>query len=124
MVTIRKAITTDYHKLIQLSEQYNVKFDIAHLISLLVVADENDNPVGFGSLVSLLEGSYLVDQTLNKTDRVNGLLGVMNGAKQLALDNGYDLFHAFTEYPNVERLLKQKLGFTPGIGTNLIVSLK
>jgi hypothetical protein len=116
---VRGAGIRDAELIKSLFDKADYPLDIKH-IEMLVVVEDEDGIIAVGSLVTLLEATFLVTENRSKRDKIDALIKLTEQAKVEAKYLDYNLFHVFTKNPQVERTLAKSLGFTPGHGTNLV----
>lgn len=119
MLKIRKAKLEDSEAIASILEAngYSVP---EHFIDAQVIVDENDAVRGIAHLTSILESTFLIDESLPLADRVSALKELMDMAVQISAKLGYRSFTVSTSKDNVERLLVNKFDFQPCKGKNLI----
>lgn len=119
---LRGAGTRDIEEINALFQENHYDLDINHIEMLVVAVDEDSNKIiAVGSLVTLLEATFLVTDYGRKRDKVDAIIKLTNQAKVETKNLNYNLFHIFTKNPQVERTLKKSLGFTNSSGSNLVL---
>lgn len=108
---LRGAAFRDFKRVNELFEEYKFKFEPKHLTSLVVVEDDNKTVVAVGSLQTMLEAAFVVDQRLSRKNRVAILEMLLEQSKIEAINSGYDNFHAFGTNESIIKILKRKFEF-------------
>src|SRR5580765_1118980 len=98
MIKLRNYRPEDEPAIRRLNEQFAIKFDVPHVVSILVIADEDDNCIGYGSLVSILECTFLVDEKeVSLKNRVSALTKLLVASDIVMREQGYDSIHSFSK---------------------------
>jgi len=116
---LRNACQRDIQYIQRLFEAYDFKLDPKHL-ERLMVTEENERITGVLYLNTVLECSFLTDDSLPRTVRGRSLNLLVDQGKKEVKAIGYDLVHAFSN-ERLEGILKKHFGFQPGKGTNLVL---
>lgn len=117
---IRGATTRDFTTIDDLLKDQGTALDFPHLKQIVVVVDGDDEVIGVGSLVTILEASILIDKGLSKKERVAILQMIIDQSNIETKNLGYERFYAFVQSGSLVRLLKRKFSFIYATGVNML----
>lgn len=117
---VRGAGARDTDVIDRLYKEYEFTLDIAHIESLIVVEDDDGDVIAVGSLVTILEGAFLVDTSRPRRERVEAMKLVMRQADIEAAILKYDSYHSFATNLSIVQILKRKFSFKLCRGTALL----
>lgn len=121
---IRGAGSRDSKTIDAFYTKYNFNIEPKHIESIVVVEDDNGTIIGIGSLVKILEGAFLLDESRSKKDRIQAMKLLLQQADIETNSLGYNSFHSFATRLNVLELLRRKFHFKSCIGSPLIKWVK
>lgn len=117
---IRGARKANAGEIAAILEQYNCTIDTDHLSMMLVAEDDDGKVIGVCSLVTLLEGAFLLNKATPKRQRLTAMKLLIETGSTAAKSLGYDIVHGFVEDKLVERTLRKKFNFIPSVDNVLI----
>lgn len=117
---IRGASGRDIHAIDKLFKESNFKLDLNHLELLIVAENEDGDIVGAGSLVTLIEATFVMDKTFRVRERVEAMKGIIQAGTDFTKSLKYDIMHGFVQDPAVVKSLKKHFDFQDPVGQVLI----
>ncbi len=121
-----KRDTTEIDKIIQQYPTIDIDMKNVAMLVVAVLVDDDGKELqilALGSLVKLLEASFLCDKELDKSLRLKSMELLIDQSKIESKQLGFNIFHAFVGNALVERTLKKHFGFIEGKGKNLILDV-
>lgn len=109
-IRVRGACRTDYKEIERLYKKDNFNIDFRHLERLMVVEDAN-GIIAVGCLATLLEASFVTDETRSQRQRVLALTALLQQVDKEVKTLAYDNFHVYITNESMMTILKGKFNF-------------
>jgi len=103
----------------ELLASYDLHINPKHLKRLVVVEDGR-RIIAIGSLVTLLDGTFITTHDSNLLERLGALELLVKQCSLECKDLGYEHYHVFVHSDNLEKIIKSKYGFVDSNGKDLI----
>jgi hypothetical protein len=107
---LRSAEPSDYGAIDNIYSASGFVLDPGHLQRVLVVEDE-DGIVAVGSLSTIIEGTFLTDDTRAKREKAIALMYLMDHIDTELQSINYDHINVFCTNESIGKILKRKFEF-------------
>lgn len=121
---IRGAGSRDSGIIDKLYTKYGFELNPSQVENIVVVEDDQGAVFAVGTLVKILEGAFLVDESRPRRQRVEALKLLLNQADIETASLGYDCYHSFATKLSILEILKRRFSFKSCIGSPLIKWVK
>jgi len=101
---LRLAKREDFNRIKEILEESEFRLEFEHLQSLFIV-EEKKKIVAVGSLQTILEAMFVVDNSATKRNKAAALSLLLKKSVEEVSKLGYENFHAFAMNESIKKIL-------------------